>query len=78
MSVAKEERGDPHLSITEVVSAFKNNVLSNVVTSLQIGGGLEVRTLTFKQLQKVVGCAGDKKLTEVRLCLEGMSQHQDT
>ena len=30
-------------------------------------------TLTFKQLQKVIGCAGDKKLTEVRLCLEGMS-----
>ena len=32
-----------------------------------------MRALTFKQLQKVIGCAGDKKLTEVRLCLEGLS-----
>lgn len=44
---------------------------------LQVGGGLEVRALTFKQLQKIVGCAGDKKLTEVRLCLEGIALYQN-
>ena len=38
---------------------------------VQAGEGVSVRALNFKQLQTLLSCAGDKKLNEVRLCLEG-------
>ena len=37
----------------------------------QIGESYEVRAFTFKALTQVLKCAGDKKLKEVQLCLEG-------
>ena len=38
----------------------------------QVGEGVSVRALNFKQLHKFLSSTGDKKLNEVRLCLEGM------
>ena len=38
----------------------------------QIGESYEVRAFTFKALTQVLKCAGDKKLKEVQLCLEGL------
>lgn len=40
----------------------------------QADDGLEIRTLNFEQLHKVLSCAGDKKLKEAQLCLEGTAQ----
>ena len=40
--------------------------------SNQIGESYEVRAFTFKELTQVLKCAGDKKLKEVQLCLEGL------
>lgn len=31
-----------------------------------------MRALNFKQLHNMLSCTGDKKLNEVRLCLEGI------
>jgi hypothetical protein len=42
------------------------------VNGAQAGEGVSVRALNFKQLHKFLSCAGDKKLNEVRLCLEGV------
>ena len=33
--------------------------------------GVEVKALNFKQLHRVLECAGEKKLKEIQLCLEG-------
>ena len=33
---------------------------------------MEIQASTFKELYSVVHCAGEKKLKEVQLCLEGM------
>lgn len=38
---------------------------------MQVADGIEVRALNFKELQKVLSCAGDKRLKEIQLCLEG-------
>ena len=42
------------------------------ISSNQIGESCEVRAFTFKALTQVVKCAGEKKLKEVQLCLEGL------
>ena len=42
----------------------------------QSSDGTEVRALNFKQLQTVLNCAGDRKLKEARLCLEGSIYRQ--
>ncbi len=34
-------------------------------------GGVEIKALNFKQLHRVLECAGEKKLKEIQLCLEG-------
>lgn len=39
---------------------------------MQAGEGVSVRALNFKQLHNMLSCTGDKKLNEVRLCLEGI------
>ena len=39
---------------------------------MQIGESYEVRAFTFIALTQVLKCAGDKKLKEVQLCLEGV------
>ena len=43
-----------------------------VISCYQIGESCEVRAFTFKALTQVVKCAGEKKLKEVQLCLEGL------
>lgn len=62
-------------STLETTSKFAKHSLTSVcLTSVQVGDGLEIRALNFKQLHKVLSCAGDKKLKEVQLCLEGTGQ----
>lgn len=63
------------LSTLETTDEFANYSLTSVhLTYVQVGDGLEIRALNFKQLHKVLSCAGDKKLKEVQLCLEGTEQ----
>ena len=45
-----------------------------VCAIFQADDGLEIRALNFQQLHKVLSCAGDKKLKEAQLCLEGTAQ----
>ena len=44
----------------------------HVYVHSQAGEGVTVRALNFKQLQTFLSCTGERKLSEVRLCLEGM------
>ena len=46
-------------------------ILCAYVNALQHAGNLEVKASTFKELQTILRCAGEKKLKEVQLCLEG-------
>ena len=42
------------------------------VLLLQVGGSSEIRAWSFRQLGQVLKCAGDRKLQEVQVCLEGL------
>ena len=76
MSVAKTDSGEPHLNITQVRSIIHHVLHAAcqcvcVCVCVQAGEGVTVRVLNFKQIQVFLSCTGDKKLNEVRLCLEG-------
>ena len=64
--------GGPLLSLNQVLMLTCYYVLSLYNVIMQIGESYEVRVFTFKALTQVLKCAGDKKLKEVQLCLEGV------
>ena len=84
VSSAKQDGGEPHLSVTEVRHMMLYNLPSHWWHTSYMGhtqfspppapqeaGRLEIRALNFKQLNQVLKTAADKKLKEVQLCLEG-------
>jgi hypothetical protein len=63
--------GDEYeLSDSSILSTARTESGEPHLSITQVGEGVSVRALNFKQLHKFLSSTGDKKLNEVRLCLE--------